>query len=75
MGVKLVESLIKARDNTLTRVMRSRRLADLASVPLIEEGVKVMTDWVNEFEKLHRDEIGEAIERGANIRTLDDLRA
>lgn len=75
MGVKLVESLNKARDNVLMRVMRSRRLVDLASIPLIEEGIKAMTDWVNEFEKLHRDEIGEAIERGVNVRTLDDLRA
>ena len=75
MGVKLVEALNKARDNVLMRVMRSRRLVDLASIPLIEEGVKAMTDWVNEFEKLHRDEIGEAIERGVNVRTLDDLRA
>lgn len=75
MGVKLVESLNKARDNVLMRVMRSRRLVDLASIPLIEEGIKAMTDWVNEFEKIHRDEIGEAIERGVNVRTLDDLRA
>ena len=75
MGVKLVESLNKARDNVMMRVMRSRRLIDLASIPLIEEGVKAMTDWVNEFEKMHRDEIGEAIERGVNVRTLDDLRA
>lgn len=75
MGVKLVESLNKARDNVLMRVMRSRRLVDLASIPLIEEGVKAMTDWVNEFEKLNSIEIQEAIERGANVRTLDDLRA
>ena len=75
MGVKLVEALNKARDNVLMRVMRSRRLIDLASIPLIEEGVKAMTDWVNEFEKMHRDEIGEAIERGVNVRTLDDLHA
>lgn len=75
MGVKLVESLNKARDNVLMRVMRSRRLVDLASIPLIEEGVKAMTDWVNEFEKLNSMEIQEAIERGANVRTLDDLRA
>ena len=75
MGVKVVESLNKARDNVLMRVMRSRRLVDLASVPLIEEGVKAMTDWVDSFEKLHRVEIGEATERGMNIRTLDDLRA
>ena len=75
MGVKVVESLNKARDNVLMRVMRSRRLVDLASVPLIEEGVKAMTDWVDSFEKLHHVEIGEAIERGVNVRTLDDLRA
>ena len=75
MGVKLVESLNKARDNVLMRVMRSRRLTDLASVPLIEEGVKAMTDWVNDFEKLHSVEIQEAIEQGANVRTLDELRA
>ena len=75
MGVKLVESLNKARDSVLMRVMRSRRLIDLASIPLIEEGIKAMTDWVNEFEKLHHEEIGEAIERGMNVRTLDDLRA
>lgn len=75
MGVKLVESLNKARDSVLMRVMRSRRLVDLASIPLIEEGIKVMTDWVNDFEKTHHDAIGEAIERGMNVRTLDDLRA
>ena len=75
LGVKLVDALNKARDNVLMRVMRSRRISELASVPLVEEGIKAMTDWVNEFEKIHRDEIGEAIERGVNVRTLDDLRA
>lgn len=75
MGVKLVESLNKARDNVLMRVMRSRRIADLASIPLIEDGINQMTDWVREFENLHSTTIGEAIEQGANVRTLDDLRA
>lgn len=75
LGMKLIDSLNKAKDQVLVRVMRSRRIADLASIPLIEDGINQMTDWVNEFEKLHRDEIGEAIERGVNVRTLDDLRA
>lgn len=75
LGVKLIDSLNKAKDQVLTRVMRSRRITDLASIPLIEDGIDQMTDWVNEFEKLHCDEIGEAIERGVNVRTLDDLRA
>jgi hypothetical protein len=55
--------------------MRSRRITDLASIPLIEEGIEAMTDWVREFEDLHSTTIGEAIEQGANIRTLDDMRA
>lgn len=75
LGVKLVESLTKARDNVLMRVMRSRRLTDLASIPLIEEGIKAMTDWVNHFETVNKPELGEAIERGVNLRTLDDLKA
>jgi hypothetical protein len=75
LGVKAVEALMKARDQVLLRVMRSRRLTDLASIPLIEEGIKATASWVLEFEKQHRDEIGEAIERGVNVRTLDDLRA
>lgn len=75
LGVKLIDSLNKARDNVLMRVMRSRRLTDLASVPLIEDGINQMTEWVREFENLHSTTIGEAIEQGANIRTLDDLRA
>ena len=75
LGVKLIDSLNKAKDQVLTRVMRSRRIADLASIPLIEDGINQMTEWVREFENLHSATIGEAIERGVNVRTLDDLRA
>jgi hypothetical protein len=75
LGVKLIDSLNKAKDQVLVRVMRSRRITDLASVPLIEDGINQMTEWVHEFENLHSTAIGEAIERGMNVRTLDDLRA
>jgi len=75
LGVKLIDSLNKAKDQVLVHVMRSRRIADLASIPLIEDGINQMTDWVREFENLHSTTIGEAIEQGANIRTLDDMRA
>lgn len=74
LGVKLIDSLNKAKDQVLMRVMRSRRIADLASIPLIEDGINQMTEWVREFENLHSTTIGEAIEQGANIRTLDDMR-
>lgn len=75
LGVKLIDSLNKAKDQVLMRVMRSRRITDLASIPLIEDGINQMTEWVREFENLHSTAIGEAIEQGANIRTLDDMRA
>ena len=75
LGVKLIDSLNKAKDQVLMRVMRSRRITDLASIPLLEDGINQMTEWVHEFENLHSTTIGEAIEQGANVRTLDDLRA
>ena len=75
LGVKLIDSLNKAKDQVLMRVMRSRRITDLANIPLLEDGINQMTEWVREFENLHSVTIGEAIEQGANIRTLDDMRA
>ena len=75
LGVKLIDSLNKAKDQVLMRVMRSRRITDLASIPLLEDGINQMTERVREFENLHSVTIGEAIEQGANIRTLDDMRA
>lgn len=75
LGVKLVESLIKAKNQTLVRVMRSRRITDLANIPLIEDGINQMTEWVQQFEDVYGHEIHAAIDQGANIRTLDDMRA
>lgn len=73
MGVKVVESLNKARDQVLARVMRTRRISELASVPLIEAATKQVSCWVGQFEHRYGDEINEAIEAGRNIRTLEDV--
>lgn len=73
LGVKVVESLHKARDQVLSRVLRTRRIADLASVPLIEDAAKQVRSWVEQFESRYGDEIDEAIEAGRNIRTLEDV--
>lgn len=73
LGVKVVESLNKARDQVLSRVLRTRRIADLASVPIIEDAVKQVSSWVEQFEHRYGDEINEAIEAGRNIRTLEDV--
>lgn len=73
LGVKIVESLNKARDQVLSRVLRTRRIADLASVPLIEDAAKQISSWVEQFESRYGDELNEAIDAGRNIRTLEDV--
>ena len=73
LGVKTVESLVKEKNKVLQRVMRSRRLTDLGSIPLIEQGVQAVSKWVDSYESTHSDEIRDAIDAGRNIRTLDDI--
>lgn len=73
MGVKVVESLNKARDQVLSRVMRTRRISELGAVPILEDAAKTVSDWVEAFEKRYSDEIDEAINLGRNVRTLDDV--
>lgn len=75
LGVKVVEALGKARDQVLARVLRTRRISELASVPLIEDGVKQVKAWVEAFETRNAVEIREALDAGRNIRTLEDLPA
>lgn len=73
LGVKVVESLNKARDQVLSRVLRTRRIADLASVPIIEDAAKQVSAWVEQFENRYGDDIREAIDAGRNVRTLEDV--
>lgn len=73
MGVKVVESLNKARDQVLARVMRTRRISELSAVPVIEEAIKTVSEWVEDFESRYSHEIDEAINLGRNVRTLDDV--
>lgn len=75
LGIKVVESLHKARDQVLSRVMRTRKIADLASVPLIEDAAKKVAEWVAQFERRYSDEIREALDAGRNVRTLEDVTA
>lgn len=73
LGVKAVESLSKARDQVLNRVMRSRRLSDLSAIPVLKDAEQKTRDWVNAFESEHDGDIRDAIEAGRNIRTLEDV--
>jgi hypothetical protein len=75
LGIKVVESLNKARDQVLSRVLRTKRLAELGSIPTIEDAIQQISGWVEKFEQHHKHEIHEAIDAGRNVRTLDDVRA
>lgn len=73
MGIKVVESLNKARDQVLARVLRTRRISELASVPILEDASQQVSRWVEQFERRYTNEIREAIDAGRNIRTLEDV--
>lgn len=73
LGVKVVESLNKARNQVLSRVLRTRRIADLGSVPIIEDAAKQVSHWVEQFEKRHSADIQNAIDDGRNVRTLEEV--
>lgn len=73
LGIKVVEALSKARDQVLARVLRTRRIAELASVPILEDAAKQVSNWVKQFEHRYGDEIREAIDAGRNVRTLEDV--
>lgn len=73
LGLKLIESMHKAKDAVLSRVLRSRRISDLGSLPLFDEAISAFTKWTQTFEERNSDEIRDAIEAGRNLRTLDDV--
>jgi len=73
LGIKVIETLNKARDQVLGRVLRTRRIAELASVPILEDAAKQVSSWVEWFEHRYFGEIREAIDAGRNIRTLEDV--
>ena len=73
LGVKVVDSLGKAREQVLNRVMRSRRISELSAIPVLKAAEQEVRDWVEMFETTHEADIREAIEAGRNVRTLEDV--
>lgn len=74
MGVKVYETLGKAKDQVLVRVMRTRRLTDLGNISLIDEGMAAIRKWVEDFERSNVDEIRNAFEEGKVVNTLPAVR-
>lgn len=71
--VKVVEGLMKARDKAIARIASSRSLKQLGDIPLVDDAIEIARKHCEAFEDEYREEIGEAIERGMNIQTLEDL--
>ena len=78
MPVKEGENIEKAlkkfkRKYDRTGVLKELRRRQYFTKPSVAK--RIAMQHAIYVEKLHRDEIGEEIERGVNVRTLDDLRA
>ncbi len=75
LGIKAYESLLKAKNGILNRVLRSKRITDLAAVPVLDDAAKQIENWVSSFEKQHKVELGMAIEEGRNFRSIEDVKS
>lgn len=71
--VKVVAGLQKALDKAVSFIASSRSLRNLGDLALLEDSIEQARKATSDFEDKHRWEIGEAIESGRNIMTLEDL--
>lgn len=74
LAIKMVEQLDKAKNNLMSRVIRTRRIADLGAIPLFDHAIEQMKVWIDQCEERYQHEFSEALDAGRNIRTLDDIR-
>jgi hypothetical protein len=68
---KVVDGLIKEKSRAITRIMRSKRIDQLADLKLIDDGIDQIKNWADTFHTKHRTEIDDAIHNGAAV--SDDL--
>jgi len=72
MAVTVITKMEKARDKVIADVLRSKKMTELGSIPLIEDGMAQITAWVDDFEVRYGDELREALEAGRNLKTLEE---
>lgn len=73
LAIKIVDGLVKAQNQVLNQVMRTKRMSDLGSIPLIKEATTDVATWVKNFETENEAELDEAVEQGRNLRNLEDV--
>lgn len=72
MAMKAIQTLVRKKENVALSVLRTRRLTELADLPLIDEGIAALSLWVTNFEKSHREELAAAAEAGRYLTTLEE---
>lgn len=71
--LKVVEALGKAKERTLLRIIRSRKLTLLGDIPLLDDAIAQMREVVKDLEVQHEVELQEALDAGRSVRTLEDV--
>ena len=64
---KVVDGLRKEKGRALTRIMRSKRIDQLADLKLIDDGIEQVKQWANELHVKYRADIDDAVANGANV--------
>lgn len=70
LGVKTVEGLQQAYKRTVTSLLRPKGMANFGDIEIFKAGIKQLSEWVGLFETTNRSALQEAVENGANLRTL-----
>lgn len=71
--LKVVEALGKAKERTLLRIIRSRKLTLLGDIPLLDDAIAQMREVVKQLESQYEVELQEALDAGRSVRTLEDV--
>lgn len=71
--LKVVEALSKAKERTLLRIIRSRKLTLLGDIPLLDDAIEQMREVVKQLESQYANELQEALDAGRSVRTLEDV--
>jgi len=71
--IKVISALRKEKDKVLARVLKTRCLTELGSIPLIEDAESRAIQWLNDFDARHLAEIEAAIIDGATVTAIEEL--
>lgn len=72
LSVKAVDALTKNKEQTIQRIMKTRKMSDLGNISFLDEGINKISTWTKFLEKKYQNEINSVIESGRTIKTIED---